>query len=160
MSRPKIQTTDVGMQDPVHVQLDLGTDADDLAIVTEESMQSPHVKEYARELAFMEDEITFTIMKSDAPNAIDPVECAVNGVQKKFYRGMQYKAARKFLNALINVCFNVETVNRKDPNTGLDKTEVVRTPYTPYVISVMHDPSPIGAKWLEFKMNGDTYVKH
>lgn len=158
--RAQIETNDVGMQDSIQIPLQPGIHADDIAVVTDESVSSPLVKEYLRDIAFMEDQITFSIGMSENPHAPDPVECGVQGEKRQFYRGQRYTAPRKYVNALINVCWNIETRNRKDPATGLDVTSVERIPYQAYSISIHNDPAGVtGQKWLEFKMNGDTYVK-
>ncbi len=159
MKRAHIESNDVGLQDPVSVLLEPGISADDFAVVTEDTMNSKAIQEYARDLAFMEEKVTFSIAHSDSPNAIDPVECGVQGVKMQFKRGQHYTVARMFINALINICFNVETLNKKDPQTGLDITEVIRKPYQAYPISIHSDPSPYGMKWFEFRLNGDRHVK-
>lgn len=157
--RTVITTEDPGLMDESTIELKPGITGDDIAIVTDASINTKHVSDFARDLAFMEEKITFTISESEVENAVNPVEVSVNGEKLRFYRGRQYTAERKYVNALINVCFSVRTVNKKDPNTGLDVTEIVRTPYQAYPISINHDPSPYGAKWLTYKMNGDSHVK-
>ena len=155
-----ISTSDVDLQDPLFNDLNLGEETPDLAIVTEDSMKSERLKQYTSELAFMEDMLTFTIGMSELPNAPDPIECAVNGEKRIYYRGRQYKDKRKFINAMINVSWNIDVVNRKDPVTGLDMSTIKRTPFNPISINIQSDPAgDVGSKWLAYKLNGDTVVK-
>lgn len=155
-----ISTNDVDLQDPLFVDLNMNEDTPDLAIVTEESMKDARTKQYMSELAFMEDNITFTIGMSELPQAVDPIECAVNGEKRVYYRGRQYKDKRKFINAMINVSWTIDVVNRKDPSTGLDTSSIKRTPFNPISINIQADPAgQVGAKWLAYKLNGDTVVQ-
>lgn len=154
-----INTNEVDLQDPLFNDLNLDGDLPDLAIVTEDDMKSRRIAEYARDLAFMEDMVTFTIAQSELPNAPDPVECAVNGEKRVYYRGKAYTDKRKFINVLINVTHNIDVVARRDSN-GLEQSTIKRTPYTPINLSVHSDPAgSVGLRWMEYKLNGDRVVR-
>jgi hypothetical protein len=156
-----ISTDDVDLGDPVTMSLNLDDPLENLAIVTEDTMKTKHVAEYAQELAFMEEKVTFSVSKSELPNAVDPVECSVNGEKRRFYRGVTYQDCRKFINALINVTYDVNTVNNVDPKTGLQATQIKRDPFQSISVNVTSDPAgQRGMNWLAYKMNGDRVVGH
>lgn len=159
VAKNAITTDDVDLQDPLLLDLDLNNPLGDLAIVTGEAMTSERLKRSARELAFMEDVLTFTIGMSELPHAMDPVECGVNGEKRAFYRGREYKDKRKFINALINITWTVDVLNRRDPSTGLDVSTIKRTPFQPVSINIRHDPAgQLGTEWMAYKLNGDRVV--
>lgn len=150
---------DIDMQDDLLLDLNLNEPLENLAIVTEDTMQSARIAEYARDLAFMEDVLTFTIGMSEIPHAVDPVECAVNGVKRAYYRGREYKDKRMFVNTLLNVTWDINVVSRKDPATGLDISTIQRTPRQAVNINITHDPAgAVGSKWFAYKLNGDQVV--
>lgn len=154
-----VGVNDVDMPDDLLLDLNLNDPLENLAIVTEDTMQSARIAEYARDLAFMEDVLTFTIGMSEIPHAVDPVECAVNGEKRAFYRGREYKEKRKFVNTLLNVTWDIGLLNKKDASTGLDVSTIQRIPRQAVNINITHDPAgAVGSKWFAYKLNGDQVV--
>lgn len=121
----------------------------DLITVTDDTLQSPHVQEYIKDLQFMEDPITFLIGDTTDPNAERVVSCGVNGERKDFVRGQEYKAARKFIDSLIKKNTNVKTQQYKDMD-GVDQTKFVTNGALVYPISIIHDPAgETGRRWFQ-----------
>lgn len=123
----------------------------DLAVVTDETLDSPILKEYADELAFMEDILTIVVAKSEDKNAPNPVTCAVNGETRFLERGKQYRLQRKFVDALIVTSYRPETIQFKD-KLGLDQTKIENVPVLINNISILHDPAgELGNRWFLYK---------
>jgi len=155
--RAAIETKDVEppKASTVMMESDVATEdieRPDLAIVTEESLQSPVVKEYIKDLKFMEDIITFSIGQTTDKNAENPVPCGVNGVVHRIYRGEEVKLARKFLDSLIKREDAVATVNYKDKD-NVDQTKIEKTPAMKYPLSIIHDPAgEVGRRWFQHQV--------
>lgn len=150
--RPQINTNELEQTNEQTIDLASTIENPEMAIVTDESLDSPHLKEYLSEMKFMEDKVEFIVSESEDPNAPNPVSCGVNGEIKHFKRGEPYTAPRKFLNALINTVFRVETRAYKDEQ-GLDQTEIKKIPMSGLNISILHDPAgETGPRWLQYKM--------
>lgn len=155
--RTLIETDEIGSMDDKSILLQPGVGADEMAVVTEASMQSKEVQEYTQELAFMEEMVTFSVGDSGRENESDYVECAVNGEYRRYKKNISYTDKRKFLNALFNVCWTTDTKIKKGDD-NLDQTHVIRKPYSAYNISIQKDPSPLATRWLEYKKHGDMHV--
>ena len=153
-ARASIQTSDVEgpAATTVMMESDVETDnivRDDLAIVTDDTLQSPAVAEYVKDLKFMEDIVTFFIGESTDKNAENPVPAGVNGAVRLFTRGVEYKVQRKFIDSLIKREDQVKTVNYKD-SEGVDQTKVEKVPAMKYALSIIHDPAgDLGRRWFQ-----------
>jgi hypothetical protein len=148
-ARASIQTSDVADEvsetRATEVLMENQTATDDierpdLAIVTDESMDSPAVKEYAKDLAFANEPVTFSISPTNDKNAENPVSCGVNGVRKFFTRGERYTVPRKFIEALIVGETSVEVETYKDAKM-VDQTKIVPKIALKYPISIHNDPA-------------------
>jgi len=143
---------------PGNFEIDLSSTLDeierpDMAVVTDADLNSPHVLEYAKDLAFMEDMLTIQVAKSEDRNAPDPVSCGVNGVPKLFKRGEVYKVAHKFVDALIKTSFRTETIQFKDAN-GIDQTKIEQIPVHNVTVQVFEDPAgDVGRRWMQHKLS-------
>lgn len=127
-------------------------DRPDLAVVTDADLDTPHVKEYNRISAFMEDILTIRVAESEDPYAPNPVSCGNQGAIKVFTRGEVYKVARKFIDSLIKTSFRTRTVQYKDAN-GLDQTRIEQIPVHNVIVDVIEDPAgAYGRQWLQYKM--------
>jgi len=125
----------------------------DLAVVTDADLDTPHVKEYNRITAFMEDILTIRVAESEDPYAPNPVTCGNQGVIKVFVRGEIYKVARKFVDSLIKTSFRTVTKQYKDID-GLDQTKIEQIPVHNVIVDVIDDPAgDYGRKWLQYKMS-------
>jgi len=156
--RASIKTEDVTNTDEVvidassNIALD-DIDRPDLAVVTGEDMESPHVQEYVKELAFMNEKITIMVPESSDPNAINPVLAGVNGEIRAFNRGQEYTVERKFVDSLIKHEDKVTTRQYKDAE-GLDQTEIVRKPVLKHPVAIINDPSgESGRRWFNYVCN-------
>ena len=151
-SRPKISTNDLAPAQEQTIDLASTIEKPEMAVVTDESLDSPYLKEYLKELEFMKQEVEFVVAPSEDKYAPNPVNCGVNGDIRFLQRGQRYRLPRMFLNALINTVFRVETRVYKDAN-GLDQTEIKKIPTSALTISVFDDPAgETGRRWLEYKM--------
>lgn len=125
----------------------------DLVVVTEATLDSPHVKEYASDLKFMEDILEIEIAAADDPYAQDPLTPGVNGVIKYLYRGKTYKVARKFVDALIKTSFRTVTKQYVDAQQ-LVQTKIEQVPVYNCVVQVYSDPAgEVGRRWLQHKLS-------
>lgn len=150
--RAQINSNELELADEQTIDLASTIEKPEMAIVTDESLDSPHLKEYLNELNFMKQEVEFMVSPSEDPNAPNPVTCGVNGVIHYLKRGETYKLPRMFVNALINTVFRVETRTYKDEN-GLDQTEIKKIPTNAFNISITYDPAgETGRRWLQYKM--------
>jgi hypothetical protein len=157
-ARASIETKDVEGPKATTVMMegDVATEnveRPDLAIVTDEDINSPTVKEYIKDLKFNEDILTFSIGESTDKNAENPVPAGVQGQVKHFTRGVEYKAARKFVDSLIKREDSIKTVNYKDKD-NVDQTKIEKLPAMKYALSIHHDPanddgSKLGSRWFQ-----------
>lgn len=152
--RPMINTSDVA--EPQTTDIDLHASIPEqqvydtlqeknFAAVTNESMQSQNVQKYAKDLAFMEQIVTFVVQpgsKEDSP----VLTLGVNGQNVHVTRGQPVRAARKFLNTLFSFTHEMETENYSDAN-GLINTRVKRKQQPAYPVSLLED-TPEGRNWF------------
>jgi len=153
---PSHNSTD--FKGPDNFEIDLSSTLDeierpDLAVVTDADLNTPHVAEYNRIAAFMEDILTIRVAESEDPYAPNPVTCGNQGVIKVFARGEIYKVARKFVDSLIKTSFRTVTKQYKDAD-GLDQTKIEQIPVHNVIVDVIDDPAgDYGRKWLQYKMS-------
>lgn len=145
--RASIKTSDADIRESS--TLDLREDNQpEIAIVTDESLMSPNVAEYVKDLKFNEDILTIVISETGDPNAENPVPTACNGETKLLVRGKEYKLARKFVDSLIKVEERIKTINFRDAE-GLDQTKISKTPALKYPMSIINDPAgELGRRWF------------
>ena len=152
--RASIRTSDVEIAPKSQIDLssdltDDDIDRGDIAVVTGESLASPTVSEYVKDLKFMEDILTVVVSETTDKNAENPVPCGVNGVVKFLTRGTEYRIARKFVDSLIKVEDRIETEQYKDKG-GVDQTRINKTPALKYPLSIIQDPAgDIGRRWFQ-----------
>ena len=153
-ARASITTNDVELRATQSVDLNSSIHADDIdrpdiITVTDDSLASPIVSEYVKDLKFMEDILTFSIGETTDPNAENPIGAGNNGIVRRFYRGVEYKEARKIVDSLIKVEDRIKTVQYKDVD-GVDQTRVDKVPALKYAISIIHDPAgDNGRRWFQ-----------
>lgn len=149
---PDIRTSDV--EPPKATSVEMASDIQhverpDLAVVTEDTLASPHIAEYVKDLRFMEDILTISIGETNDKNAENPVPAGVNGQVMWLDRGREYKIARKFVDSLIKREDRIETENYKDKN-NVDQTRVHKIPSLKYPLSIMFDPAgDVGRRWFQ-----------
>ena len=158
-SRPQIATKDVAPTITHNVDLSSKIDLDDierpdLAIATDTSMNDPVTLKYAQDLAFMEQEVEFTVMKTADKTAADPLVVGVNGVNKIVKRGERYKMPRKFINAMISTFTDVGTHEYIDKD-GLSQTRVETITTPALQIQILNDPAGAdGFNWFAQAQHG------
>lgn len=154
MARPRKDITSSDVEGPQGSSIDLSSGIEqverpDLITVTDDTLASPHVAEYAKDLKLMEDVLTVVIGETTDPNADNPVHCAVNGEKRSLMRGVEYKLQRKFVDSLIKREDRIKTVNFKDAE-GVDQTRVDKIPALRYPLSIIHDPAgDLGRRWFQ-----------
>lgn len=154
MQRPMINTNDVAETQNTNIDLSSTKTTEqvyktlediNLAIVTDESLQNPGLNKYAKDLAFMEQQVVFTVArgaKEDPPVIV----LGVNGQTVAVERGKPIRCARKFLNTLFTSIHEMATQQFTDEN-GLTQTKAVKTQAPAYAISLMED-TPEGRDWV------------
>jgi hypothetical protein len=115
------------------------------ATVTDESLKDANIKKYARDLAFMEQKVTFVVQpgsKDESP----VLTLGVNGQNVHVTRGQPVRAARKFLNTLFTFTHEMSTEQYVDEN-GLTQTKVKRKQQPAYPVSLLEDTQE-GRNWF------------
>lgn len=158
-SRPQITTKDVAPTIVKNVDLASNIalediDRPDLAIATETSMDDPVTAKYAKDLAFMEQEVEFILHPTQDKTAPNPIVVGVNGINRVIYRNQRYKLARKFINAMISTVTDVNTHEYKD-GQGLSQTRVETITTPSLQIQVLNDPAgAVGMEWFARAQHG------
>lgn len=158
-SRPQITTKDVAPTITNNVDLSSKIKLDDierpdLAIVTDDALNNPVMAKYMQDLAFMEQEVEFTVMKTADKTAADPLVVGVNGVNKIVKRGERYKMPRKFINAMISTFTDVGTHEYIDKD-GLSQTRVETITTPALQIQILNDPAGAdGFNWFAQAQHG------
>jgi len=116
------------------------------AAVTNETMQSQNVQKYAKDLAFMEQQVTFVVQPGSKEDA-HTLKLGVNGQNVDVVRGQPIRAARKFLNTLFSFTHEVETQQYIDPATGLTQTRLLKKQQPAYPVSLLDDTQE-GRNWF------------
>jgi hypothetical protein len=154
MQRPMINTNDVAETQNTNVDLSSTKTTEQIyqnlqdanfAIVTDESLQDPKVNKYAKDLAFMEQQVVFTVArgaKEDPPVIV----LGVNGQSVAVERGKPIRCARKFLNTLFTSIHEMATEQYTDKD-GLTQTKSIKTQSPAYSVSLMED-TPDGRDWF------------
>ncbi len=106
--------------------------------------------DYAKSLAFMEDELIVRIHKTSNKNEDDPVLAGVNGIPVSIPRGMPVKVKRKFVNAIIGSSLMEIDTPEFTNNEGAQERRIVQRSGERYPLFVEYDPHPReGRMWLE-----------
>lgn len=147
--RPMINTSDVRGTEShfIDAHSSIPTDEIEIAVVTNEDINSDSIAKYARDLRFMEEPVTFILANTNNKNDPNPILVGVNGEERVIWRSQVYTLARKFLNTLFETVHEMSTQQYQDQN-GVTQTRFVRTVSPAYSVSVMQD-TPDGRKWFE-----------
>ncbi len=142
---PKIKTEDVMQR--AEASFDMSK--------TIEEIESPQLQtdvnidaQYMRDLAFMEQKVTFVIGESLNDSEPNPILLGNNGEQALVWRGVEYTLPRKILDSAINHKTDYKTAE-VTTSDGSRQTQVrlVNTPA--YQISIIQDPAGRdGANWF------------
>lgn len=152
MAKVKVTEADVDENESMIISA-TAEDEVDLAVVTGEGLESREVIEYAKELAFMAEKVTFVVGETTDINAVNPVPAGVNGKIKYFTRGEEYCEPRHFLDSLICRENSVQTRQYRD-GENIDQTKISSKHALKYPISIINDPSgKLGIAWFKFACN-------
>ena len=96
---------------------------------------------------FMNQVLTVVVAKDGTQGSYDVITPNVNGINQSIIRGIPQKIKRKYVEALAHsrvTNYEQETPDpRKPENFEMRDTTVITYPF-----SVLHDPHPDGAEWL------------
>lgn len=114
-------------------------------------VESEAVADYARDLAFMEEEVEVCIAPpisdSDSTRLVGPI--VVNGVGQYFIRGEWTKTKRKFLEVLLDAKTEHWTFSYKRAPSG----DMVDTQYSiqtgRFALAGVRDSNPKGLAWMQ-----------
>jgi hypothetical protein len=114
-----------------------------------ESVDSDVLPEsYADKLAFNEEPVELRIEPRPERNAAGVVDVSVNGDRRWLPVGIPIRIQRKFVEVLARAQpFNVAT----EHGTAMEENPrnlIHRTPFRAVPFSILHDPNPRGAAWL------------
>lgn len=102
----------------------------------------------ATALLFAEDKLTIVIHNSGEKNQEDPVPVGVNGRMAYVKRGQKTIMPRKYVERLLRA----QSDSVEQDITAREETDFNRLTIRPtqrYPLSVLHDPHPNGAAWLQ-----------
>lgn len=108
-------------------------------------------KDYLDALKFMEEEIVVLVQESSDQNAENPVQVGVNGVFAQFFRGIETRAKRKFVDAL---CVKNSIVQTPEFINGAGERafKIVQRQAMKYPFMVIRDGNPKGGEWLKRRL--------
>lgn len=111
-------------------------------------VDGPDPMNEAQAAAFAEEKLTILIHQSPEKLPEDPVYVGVNGRGCYIWRGQKTLVPRKYVERLLraqadNITQDVTATTEREFN------KLTIRPTQRYPLSVLHDPSPIGAAWLQ-----------
>ena len=152
MGRPRIQKTEVdsrehqaavrtatisALEEPARIDQDGAPEIDVVNSMDE-----------ATALLFAEDKLTIVIHNSSEKNAEDPVPVGVNGRMAYVKRAQKTIMPRKYVERLLRA----QSDSVEQDVTAREEKDFNRLTIRPtqrYPLSVLHDPHPNGAAWLQ-----------
>lgn len=155
MQRPKITTENVAptIEGTIDISSNIAMEDIDRPDIHVMSDGDPNSK-YIRDLAFMEEQVTFIVAKTKDKNDPDPIISGCNGQNLIVELGKPVKAARKFLNSLINTVMDISTSEYIDEQ-GLKQTRISTLHSPSLQIQLMDDPSgQKGFDWFARAQHG------
>lgn len=150
-----ITTSDVA--DKVNTNIDLAStktteqiyktlEENNFALVQDESLTSANISKYTKDLAFLEQKVTFTVGRG-GPEDAPVITLGVNGDNVNVVRGKSIRCARKFLNVLIGSTHEMRTEQYQDGN-GLIQTRINKKQNPAYHVSI-DDDTLEGRNWFQ-----------
>lgn len=118
-----------------------------------EVVDKPMQDSYAAELAFMEEKVEAVVNEDTNPNAENPVQVSVNGVNQFFMRGYPQVVKRKFVEVLARAKRTAITTPEVNDGNGARTMQIRQQSSLRYPFQVMNDPNPKGAPWLRALMS-------
>ena len=108
----------------------------------------PLSNDYADALAMAEEMLTVMIHEDTDPNAEDPVQLGVNGINQFVFRGKPQDIRRKYVAVLARCKRTRISTPEVADGAGGRTNRVNQSSSLRYPFSVMYDPNPKGAVWL------------
>lgn len=116
-------------------------------------IDKPIAQDHMAELAFMEEKLEVMLHESTDPNAENPVQVAVNGINQFFMRGVPQVVRRKYVGVLAGAkrghITTPEITQNGERTAAIRKTQALAYPF-----SVIRDDNPRGPVWLRGLMAG------
>lgn len=153
-TRKTTDTTDLDVGQKTHTDVP-GEGALDLSAIREEGVEvvpsATGLKEYARELAFMEEPVEINIHESADPNAEPIVDLYCNGIAQRVIRGVPITVKRKYVQVLTmarHTAMSTDTrVEGENVVNRVNRRTALRYPF-----SVIRDDNPRGRDWLRAEL--------
>ena len=98
---------------------------------------------------FMEEELTVLVYEPPGPEDPLLLTTCVNGRTQTFFKGIEQKVKRKFVECLARAKEEVIRTPMKKNNDGEETRVITRKAMLKYPFVVVNDPNPLGTKWLE-----------
>ena len=115
------------------------------------AVEGPINGDYLKQLAFMEEEMTVLVHESADENAENPITVGNGGRFVQFWRGVETRARRKFVDCLIVKSGRVSTPEYVN-GAGERARAIRQTSAHKYPFSVIEDPNPKVPEWLRSRM--------
>ena len=113
-----------------------------------EVVDKPLAADYQAALAFMEEKIEVMVHETTDPNAENPVQVAVNGINQFFMRGQPQTVRRKYVEVLARA--KRGNITTPEVTQGGERTATIRkTQALAYPFSIIRDDNPKGPAWLK-----------
>jgi len=113
-----------------------------------EIVDKPLESNFTSALAFMEEPVDIVVSEDTNPNAENPVQVSVNGVNQFFMRGQVQTVKRKFVEVLARAKRTAITTPEVNDANGARTMRISQNSSLRYPFQVMHDPNPKGMPWL------------
>lgn len=113
-----------------------------------EIVDKPLESNFADGLTFMEEPVDIVVSEDTNPNAENPVQVSVNGVNQFFIRGQVQTVKRKFVEVLARAKRTAITTPEVNDGNGARTMRITQQSSLRYPFQVMHDPNPRGMSWL------------
>lgn len=124
-----------------------------------EQVDRPVNKEWADQMQFSAELVTFSVMPASEKNAEDPVYCANNGdlapVSPRpgwLYRNQEYTLQRRFLESLLRAKIITYTQRKEADPAGVQQIVNIPNVACRYQIRVVRDVNPLGNAWFKHVM--------
>lgn len=113
-----------------------------------EVVDKPMADSLVSELAFMEEKVDVMLHESTDPNAENPVQVSVNGINQFFLRGQQQTVRRKYVEVLARAKKTAISTPEMTNQVGERVAAIRKATALHYPFSVTRDDNPRGQAWL------------
>lgn len=113
------------------------------------TVDTPTWKDTAKLAAFMEEPVLVVISDTEAQNAEQVIQLAVQGKNQFIFRGTPIWVKRKYLEVLARARPESITTQEFTDASGNRATRILKTMGLKYPFRVLEDKNPDGSRWLE-----------